>query len=154
MTNIPMPLLNGTLTRSLLATAILFTVSNIAMATSEGPGVSHALAITRAARLSNLRYQLSFTLKEHESAVAGTETLSFESKSAGDLPIDYRDGVLQSATLNGHAIPTQLENGHLNLPVIAGQNGFAKKIKQHRIEGFEAILIAQIIPEQNVLLEK
>ena len=105
MTNIPMPILSGTLTRSLLATAILLVVSNTAMAAPEEPGVSHALAIARAARLSNLRYQLSFTLKEHESAVAGTETLSFESKSAGDLPIDYRDGVLQSATLNGHAIP-------------------------------------------------
>ena len=117
-----MPILSGNLTRSLLATAILLVVSNTAMAAPEGPGVSHTLAIARAARLSNLRYQLSFTLKEHESAVAGTETLSFESKSAGDLPIDYRDGVLQSASLNGHAIPTELQNGHLNLPVIAGQN--------------------------------
>ena len=85
------------------------------------PGVSRELAIVRAARLSNLRYRLSFTIKEHESAVAGTENLTFDSKTAGYLPIDYRDGVLQAATLNGHAIPTQLENGHLNLPAIAGQ---------------------------------
>jgi aminopeptidase N len=92
------------------------------MATPEESGVSHALAIARASRLSNLRYQLSFTLKEHEPAVAGAEVVTFESKSAGDLPIDYRDGVLQSATLNGRAIPRELENGHLNLSVIAGQN--------------------------------
>ena len=72
--------------------------------------------------ISNIRYQLSFTVKEHESAVAGTETLTFESNSAGDLPIDYRDGVIQSATLNGHAISKELENGHLNLPALAGQN--------------------------------
>jgi aminopeptidase N len=92
------------------------------MANPVEPGVSHALATARATRLSNLRYQLSFTLKEHESAVAGTETLTFESRSAGDLPIDYRDGVLRSATLNGRAIPTELENGHLNLAAIAGPN--------------------------------
>jgi aminopeptidase N len=92
------------------------------MATPAEPGVSHALAIARAARISNLRYRLSFTLKEHESSVAGTETLTFDSKSAGDLSIDYRDGVLQSATLNGHAIPIQLENGHLHLPAVAGAN--------------------------------
>jgi hypothetical protein len=92
------------------------------MAITAEPGVSHALAIARAARLSNLRYKLSFTLKEHEPAVAGTETLAFDSKSAGDLPIDDRDGALQLATLSGKAIPTNLENGHLNLPAIAGRN--------------------------------
>jgi aminopeptidase N len=112
----------GSRTRNLLVTAILLTVSIAAMAAPAEPGVSHALAIVRAARLSNIRYRLSFTLKEHEQAVAGTETVTFESKSAGDLAIDYRDGVLKSATLNGRAIPTELVNGHLNLSVIAGQN--------------------------------
>jgi aminopeptidase N len=115
-----MPIAN--VTRSLLATAILLAVSNMAMATPAEPGVSHALAIARAARISNLRYRLSFVLKEHESSVTGTETLTFDSKSAGDLPIDYRDGTLQSATLNGHAIPLDFEDGHLNLPAIAGAN--------------------------------
>jgi aminopeptidase N len=117
-----MPISSETRTRILLATAVLFAASNTAMANPVESGVSHALATTRATRLSNLRYQLSFVLKEHESAVAGTETLTFESKSAGDLPIDYRDGVLQTATLNGQAIPTELENGHLNLRAIAGRN--------------------------------
>jgi aminopeptidase N len=92
------------------------------MATPTEPGVSHDLAVARAARLSNTRYRLSFTLKEHDSAVAGTETLIFESRTAGDLSIDYRDGVIQFATLNGHPIPKELENGHLNLPAIVGQN--------------------------------
>jgi len=117
-----MPILSGTRTRNLLATAILLAVPNAAMATPTEPGVSRDLAAARAARLSNIRYRLSFTLKEHESAVAGTETLTFESRTAGDLSIDYRDGVLQSATLNGHPIPKELENGHLNLPAIVGQN--------------------------------
>jgi aminopeptidase N len=92
------------------------------MAIAPEPGVSHALAITRAARLSNLHYRLSFTLKEHASAIPGTETLTFDSRSAGDIPLDYRDGILHTATLNGRALPTQLESGHLNLPVTAGPN--------------------------------
>ena len=117
-----MPISSGTRTRNLLATAILLALSNAAMANPTVPGVSHDLAVARAARLSNIRYRLSFTLKEHESAVAGTETLTFESRTAGDLSIDYRDGVIQSATLNGRPIPKELENGHLNLPAIVGQN--------------------------------
>jgi aminopeptidase N len=117
-----MPILSGTSTRNLLAGAILLAVPSAAMATPAEPGVSRDLAATRAARLSNIRYRLSFTLKEHESAVAGIETLTFENRIAGDLSIDYRDGVLQSATLNGHPISKELENGHLKLPAIAGQN--------------------------------
>src|SRR3984885_7857831 len=117
-----MPISSGTRTRNLLATAILLALSNAAMANPTVPGVSHDFAVARAARLSNIRYRLSFTLKEHESAVAGTETLTFESKTAGDHPIDYRDGVIQSVTLNGHAIGKGLENGHLNVPAIAGHN--------------------------------
>ena len=113
---------SGTRPRSLLAAAILLALTPPAMATAAEPGVSHELAIARAARISDIHYQLAFTLQEHASEVAGTETLNFESKTAGDLPIDYRDGTLQSATLNGQPIPTNLENGHLNLPAVAGRN--------------------------------
>jgi aminopeptidase N len=115
----------GNRARNLFVTAIVLTVSIAAMAAPAESGVSHALAIARAARLSHIRYRLSFTIKEHEQAVAGTETVTFESKSAGDLAIDYRDGVLKSATLNGRAIPTEMVNGHLNLSVRAGQNTLA-----------------------------
>jgi aminopeptidase N len=114
--------LRATCLRILLATAVLHTAISAVIATAEEAGVSHALAIARAARLSNLRYRLTFTLKEHEDVVAGSEVLTFESKSAGDLPIDYRDGVLLSATLNGRAIPRELVNGHLNLSALAGRN--------------------------------
>ena len=117
-----MPISSGTRTRYLLAAITLIVLSNAALAAPIEPGVSRDLAMARAARISNIRYRLSFTLKEHESAVAGTETLTFESKTAGDLPIDYRDGVIQSVTLNGHAIGKGLENGHLNVPAIAGHN--------------------------------
>jgi aminopeptidase N len=86
------------------------------------PGVSRTLAISRAGRLSNIHYQLSFSIREHGESVDGTESLSFESKTDGDLLIDYRDGVLHSAELNGRPIATQIENGHLRLAAIAGEN--------------------------------
>ncbi len=113
---------SGTLTRIILASTILLALSNKALASVQDAGVSRALAAARSARIFDLRYQLSFTLKQHEAAVAGNETLTFESRSAGDLPIDYRDGTLQSATLNGHAIRVDMANGHLNLPAVAGHN--------------------------------
>ena len=93
-----------------------------AMAATVEAGVSHALAQERAGRISNLRYTLAFTLKEHENAVAGTETVTFDSKTVGDLVIDYRDGLLISASLNGQPISTALNNGHLHLAAIAGRN--------------------------------
>jgi len=86
------------------------------------PGVSHALAISRAEQLSKIRYQLSFAIKEQKATVDGTETLSFESKTDGDVLIDYRDGVLHSAELNGRPISIQTDNGHLSLAAIAGEN--------------------------------
>ena len=86
------------------------------------PGVSHALAISRAGRLSNIHYQLTFAIKEHQATVEGTEFLSFDSKTDGDLLIDYRDGVLHSAELNGLPISPRIENGHLSLAAKAGEN--------------------------------
>jgi aminopeptidase N len=110
------------LTRCWLATAIALAVSSAALAGPTEPGVAHEMAVARGARVSDIRYRLSFTLREHESAVAGSETVTFKSSTAGDLPFDYRDGAIQSATLNGQPIAKELVNGHLNLPAIAGQN--------------------------------
>src|SRR6202453_3545068 len=124
MVNKSMPILRRTRSQSLFL-VFLLVFSLRALAVAPEPGVSRVLAIARAARVSNLRYQLSFTLGEHAATVAGTETVTFESKSAGDLPIDYRDGILQSATLNGHAISTELVNGHLNLSAVSGENTLA-----------------------------
>ena len=104
------------------AAALLVAATMQVMAAVPEPGVSRALAIERAARVSDVRYQISLALAAHASTVTGSETVTFVSKSAGDLAIDYRDGVLHAATLNGHAISTELPNGHLILPVVAGEN--------------------------------
>src|SRR6202051_1236742 len=116
-----MLIFSGLPTRCWLATIVL-AVSSAALAARTEAGVAHELAVARAARVSDIPYRLSFILKEHESAVAGSETVTFESKTTGDLPIDYRDGVIRSATLNGQPIAQELINGHLNLPAVAGQN--------------------------------
>jgi aminopeptidase N len=92
------------------------------MAATVEPGISQALAVARAGWISDLHYELGFAIKEHASAIAGTETVTFESKAAGELPMDYRDGVVQSATVNGKAIATDEVNGHLLLPVVVGHN--------------------------------
>ena len=103
----------------MMALALLSTQT----APAEEPGVSHALAISRAARLSDLRYKLVFTVKPHVAQVEGTETLRFSDSGAGDLALDYRDGTIFSASLNGTAIPATLENGHLILPASALKHG-------------------------------
>src|ERR1700733_4582557 len=102
--------------------AMFFAASSASGLIASEPGVSHALAISRAGRLSNIHYQLSFAIKDHQATVEGTEYLSFDSRTDGDLLIDYRDGVVHSVELNGQPIPTQIENGHLSLAAKAGEN--------------------------------
>jgi len=95
---------------------------------SPGAGISHELAIDRAARISDLHYDLSFDLKPHADTMPGKETLRFTlAGKPAALPIDFRDGVISSATLNGQTITTALTDGHLILPakfLHAGENKF------------------------------
>ncbi len=99
-----------------ICSALLFVAAHAAPA---DPGVSRTLATARAARLSNLHYALSFHLTPHSPTIAGHETLTFADTGTGDLALDYRDGTISAASLNGKDIPTALENGHLNLPAVA-----------------------------------
>ncbi|WP_263378127.1 M1 family metallopeptidase [Granulicella paludicola] len=109
---------------STLATACtLLLSSSFAGAQSPGPGVSKDLAVSRAARISNLHYALSFQLAPHASVIPGTETIDFTNTGTGDLALDYRDGSISQASLNGTAIPTALTDGHLNLPASALASG-------------------------------
>jgi aminopeptidase N len=86
-------------------------------------GVSHELAKARATRVSDLHYRLSFSLVPHAAQTAASETLSFKDSGSGDLPIDYRDGSLERATLNGKSISIATTNGHLVLPAGALVHG-------------------------------
>jgi aminopeptidase N len=128
-----------TLQRSLLASALLLTITHAAFAEPVQAGVSRDLARARASRLSHLRYELSFTLKQHTDAVDGSETLSFVSKTGGDLALDYRDGVIQSANLNGEPVAPSLQEGHLHLPAVAGANTLTLHFVSHAAAAGKAI---------------
>jgi aminopeptidase N len=80
-------------------------------------GISHTLAQSRAARVSSLRYELHLSLQPHANTMPGAEILRFTlSDVATDLPLDYREGTLTAAQLNGESIDPVLTNGHLVLP--------------------------------------
>ena len=95
---------------------LLVVLALVGTAVAEEPGVSRELARARAARVSDVRYELSFALQAHAGTTAGTEVLRFVDGGSGDLAVDFRDGVIASARLNGASIGTSLENGHLMLP--------------------------------------
>ncbi len=126
------------LLRCMLSLVCLVTLSPAkAHAAPAGPaaGISRELASARAARLSDLHYALSFDLQPHAPTVPGEETLTFRDSGTGDLALDYRDGALSSAQLNGQPISAALVNGHLMLPgarLIRGSNelklGFASNV--------------------------
>ncbi|HZU22796.1 MAG TPA: M1 family aminopeptidase, partial [Terriglobales bacterium] len=84
-----------------------------------------ALAQERAAVISDLRYELAFTLAPKAPTAPGRESLRFKLNQPrpGDLLLDYRDGQVSSARLNGHNIATALQNGHLHLPAKSLRNG-------------------------------
>ena len=103
--------------------ALLLAITSVAAHAQPEPGISRALAQARAARLSDIRYALSFTLAPKSPTTSATETLTFTDSGRGDLPLDFRDGHLQSATLNTKQIPLALQNGHLILPAAALAHG-------------------------------
>ncbi len=102
--------------------AALLAVPACAQRSDPEPGVSHALAIARAAQLSEIRYDLEFNVRQHAERIDGTESLAFTSTKAGDLAIDYRDGEVSAVGVNEQPIATKLINGHILVPVRVGRN--------------------------------
>jgi aminopeptidase N len=81
-------------------------------------GIPRALAEPRAARVSDLHYQLSYTLTPHAPTAQATEQIRFNlANTAEPLLLDFRDGQVSSLKLNGAPIPTAIDHGHLVLPV-------------------------------------
>jgi len=115
---------------SLLAGLAITAAALSAAAQNPGPGISHELAIDRAARVSDLHYDLRFTLTPHADTMPGHETLLFilsADGNASDLPFDFRDGTITTAKINGQTLATTLTDGHLILPekfLRAGENKF------------------------------
>jgi aminopeptidase N len=102
---------------------VLFAAELQAQGGPVGVGVSKALAVSRAARVSDVRYSLAFHVEKSAATVAGSEILTFADSGTGDLVLDYRDGTIASALLNGKAIAVVLVDGHLLLPGAALAKG-------------------------------
>lgn len=92
-------------------------------ATAATVGVPRELARERAREISNLRYRLSFTLIPHADSTRAHEEVRFNLSRPASLPIDFREGSVLKATVNGLSIATTLDNGHLVLPATALRSG-------------------------------
>ncbi|HZR65166.1 MAG TPA: M1 family aminopeptidase [Terriglobales bacterium] len=79
-------------------------------------GIPQQLAERRASQISNIRYRLAFTLEPNAATTSGEEELEFDLKTLGPVLLDFRDGRLLSASLNGADLNLNSENGHLVLP--------------------------------------
>ena len=84
-------------------------------------GVSDTLAQARAARISNLRYDLAFTIPARKTQPVGGRELIRFSLSSNDEPLvlDYapdRAGILLRSEVNGVETPIRQVNGHVIVP--------------------------------------
>jgi aminopeptidase N len=84
-------------------------------------GVTDTLAAARTARLSNLRYDLAFTIPAQKSAPIGGRELIRFSLATTDAPlvIDYapdRSGIVVRSELNGTEVQIRQVNGHIIIP--------------------------------------
>src|SRR5690348_9037108 len=82
-------------------------------------GIPRELARRRAAQISDVRYQLRFTLTPHAPSVSGHEELRCHSNSSGLVLVDFREGTASNLTVNGVAVSAKIENGHIELPANA-----------------------------------
>ena len=97
------------------------------------PGISEALAHDRAARISNLRYDLAFTIPAARAEpISGRALIRFALKSAdGPVVLDYQPdkaGFLRAVEANGRETKVRQVNGHIIVPadaVHAGDNAIA-----------------------------
>src|SRR6266704_3874521 len=97
----------------------------ICMAAQSPEGIPRDLARQRAQQISDVRYHLSYTLTPHAPSVAGHEEIQFRLQSAGTVMLDFREGTIADAIVNGKAAVVKIENGHIQLPgelLQAGEN--------------------------------
>lgn len=89
------------------------------------PGVSLALAEHRAARVSDVRYDLALDVTAADSA-SGRMTARFTLRTPGDLVFDFRGRSLRRVRVNGLASPeTEVTPHHIRIParaLVVGSN--------------------------------
>ena len=108
----------------LLALVPLIALAALSAVAAPPEGIPRGLARQRAARVSDLRYRLSFALVPGAPSAAGTEDLSFTLRDASQpLLMDFRDGTLVALSVNGAASGAKIENGHIELPAATLRQG-------------------------------
>jgi aminopeptidase N len=117
-----------------LATILLMTIVQVPGAQRADPngrpdpGVSETLASARAGRISQLRYELSFSIPaERQKPIVGRETIAFFlADAAGPLAIDFdpgRAGAIRKLEVQGQAVDGDRTNGHLVVPAAVLRRG-------------------------------
>jgi aminopeptidase N len=108
------------LLRFLVWIGVFFALTT-SLAFAQAPtGIPRDLARLRAQQLKDVRYQLSYTVTPKADFVSGHEELRFvqNADDRGVLPewLDFREGSISSLTINGQTAPTEIQNGHVELP--------------------------------------
>ena len=86
-------------------------------------GVSHQLARYRAARISDVRYDLHLDVTRPTTAI-GSVRVSFTRAGDGDLILDFRGRSLTGVIVNGTSASTSVFDGaHLRVPAAALRTG-------------------------------
>src|SRR5215813_7028841 len=108
-----------------LAAVFGFVAAGNSMAAQLPDGIPRDLARQRAAQVSDVRYQLRFTITPHAPSVSGHEELRFRTGFSGPVLLDFREGTGGNPTVNGVAVPVKIDNGRMELPanmIHAGDN--------------------------------
>ena len=92
------------------------------------PGISETLARDRAARVSNVRYELSFVIpSDHRAAISGRTAIAFTlSEASAPLAIDFapnQQGRVRRVEVSGAAIDARQVNGHIVVPAACAPPG-------------------------------
>lgn len=107
----------------------LFLLWSLAACTNVPPvesGVSRNLARERAARISDLRYDLSFSIPASlEEPVSGEVSICFDLSAKGQLQLDFRPGAkaVHSLAVNGSEWQADVRDEHIVIPGKALQKG-------------------------------
>jgi aminopeptidase N len=109
-----------------LIPASLITLMGFSVSFAQAPrGIPRDLARQRAAQISDVRYRLAFVVSPKAATTAGEEELHFKLKALHPVLLDFRDGRLLGAAVNGIDLDLKAENGHVELPgdkLRAGEN--------------------------------
>jgi aminopeptidase N len=107
---------------------LLYGMSVATAAHAQEPGISETLARERGGRVSNIRYELSFSIpREKTSAIGGHEVVSFALADANEpLLLDFEPGPsrrVPTITAGTTRIDAGVSNGHLVLPASSLHKG-------------------------------